>query len=232
MATIDSVKWKPIMVTYVEYPENDIFGMLLAFSSLSPIFIVVAFVTLIYFRREMQTISYFVGVLGSEITNYLIKHFVKEPRPTTRNLDVGVKYGWPSSHAQFIWFFTTYLICFIYIRCHDSRSFQYNLWKHLVCVLSICLALTVSYSRVYLQYHTQHQVIWGSIIGLVLSLVWFFITEYLLTPLFPMFVHSKLGEFFMIRDSTLIPNVLWFEYSVSRRESRNRSRKSSMSKVQ
>lgn len=34
-----------------------------------------------------------------------------------------------------------------------------------------------------------------------------------------------ISEFFLIRDTSLIPNVLWFEYTVTRAEARNRQRK-------
>lgn len=35
----------------------------------------------------------------------------------------------------------------------------------------------------------------------------------------------KVSEFFLLRDTTLIPNVLWFEYTNSRQEARARGRK-------
>lgn len=220
-------------LTLVEYPEDDIVGLFLALSSLLPIFIVSSFATLVYFRREMHTITYFCGLLGNEVVNYGLKHFFKEPRPAMRSLTVDVKYGWPSSHAQFIWFFVVYLNCFVHTRCQGSdRSIVHTLWKCLVSFVSMVVASSVSYSRIYLGYHTENQIFWGGLIGAALALVWFVITHFIITPFFPMFVHSKLGEFFMIRDSTLIPNILWFEYRASRQEARNQSRKLSISKNQ
>jgi hypothetical protein len=35
----------------------------------------------------------------------------------------------------------------------------------------------------------------------------------------------RISEFLLLRDTTLIPNVLWFEYTNSRQEARARSRK-------
>lgn len=35
----------------------------------------------------------------------------------------------------------------------------------------------------------------------------------------------KISEFFLLRDTTLIPNILWFEYTVTRKETRARQRK-------
>ena len=41
------------------------------------------------------------------------------------------------------------------------------------------------FSRVYLLYHSGKQVLYGGVIGSVVAVVWFFITQELLTPLFP-----------------------------------------------
>lgn len=39
--------------------------------------------------------------------------------------------------------------------------------------------------RVYLLYHTWGQVIYGGVAGMVVGVVWFFITQEVLTPIFP-----------------------------------------------
>jgi len=235
MDSSDDKKWVSFSLTHVEYPKGDLFGKILAVSSLFPVFIVCSLVTLVLFRREMHTVTFLIGQLGNEVLNYVIKHIVKEKRPSMRDLsNMHVKYGWPSSHAQFIWFFAFYLTLFVNFRCHN-RSISpcfFNVWKLIVTTASFCLAGVVTYSRVYLGYHTLNQVVWGAAIGSVVSLIWFVLTQFVFAPLFPMFVHSKLGEFFMIRDSSLIPDVLWFEYTISRNEARVRSRKMSISKNQ
>lgn len=50
-------KWKPVGLTFVEYPEGDILGKILAWLSLSPIFILAGFVAVIIFRRELHTVG-------------------------------------------------------------------------------------------------------------------------------------------------------------------------------
>ena len=87
------------------------------------------------------------------------------------------------------------------------------------------LALLVCTSRIYLQYHTFNQVVVGSIIGMTTGALWFSVTHLLLTPFFPYVVSWKLSEYMLLRDTTLIPNILWFEYTVTRQEARARSRK-------
>uniref|UniRef100_A0A8C4PCI9 Uncharacterized protein n=1 Tax=Dromaius novaehollandiae TaxID=8790 RepID=A0A8C4PCI9_DRONO len=49
--------WRPVSLTHVEYPAGDFSGQLLAYLSLGPIFIIVGFVTLIIFKRELHTVS-------------------------------------------------------------------------------------------------------------------------------------------------------------------------------
>ena len=183
----------------------------------------------------MHTIVFLIGQLGNEVFNYIIKHIVKEARPSMRDLNnIHVKYGWPSSHAQFIWFFVSYLTLVINFRCHNRSTSHcfFNLWKLSMTTILHCTAGVVTYSRVYLGYHTVNQVIWGAAIGYIVSVIWFLLSQLVFAPFFPMIVHSKFGEFFMIRDSSLIPDVLWFEYTISRNEARVRSRKMSISKSQ
>lgn len=44
--------------------------------------------------------------------------------------------------------------------------------------------------------------------------------------IFTVCVHNrKISEYLLLRDTTLIPNILWFEYTVTRQEARARSRK-------
>ncbi|EAW87869.1 dolichyl pyrophosphate phosphatase 1, isoform CRA_c [Homo sapiens] len=47
--------WRPVTLTHVEYPAGDLSGHLLAYLSLSPVFVIVGFVTLIIFKRELHT---------------------------------------------------------------------------------------------------------------------------------------------------------------------------------
>lgn len=91
--------------------------------------------------------------------------------------------------------------------------------------------LIVCFSRIYLQYHTWAQVIVGSLLGCVSGTVWFAFIQWL-TPFFPYVVSWKISEFLLIRDTTLIPNILWFEYTATRQETRARSRKLSSMKSQ
>ncbi|XP_045879722.1 dolichyldiphosphatase 1 isoform X1 [Meles meles] len=208
--------------------EGDFSGHLLAYLSLSPIFVIVGFVTLIIFKRELHTISFLGGLALNEGVNWLIKHVIQEPRPCGGpHMAVGTKYGMPSSHSQFMWFFSVYSFLFLYLRMHQTNNARFLdlLWRHVLSLGLLAAAFLVSYSRVYLLYHTWSQVLYGGIAGSLMAVAWFAFTQEVLTPLFPRIAAWPISEFFLIRDTSLIPNVLWFEYTVTRAEARNRQRK-------
>lgn len=225
----ESVVWKPISLTYVTYPTGDLLGKLLAWCSLFPIFIIISFLTLILFRRELHTMAFFGGLLLNEILNTALKYSIKALRPCRSGeaTHLYTKYGMPSSHAQFMAFFSVYLTLFAYIRLkmHVSENFMDNIRKHFMSSASIVSAVLVFYSRVYLRYHTLEQVLWGAFVGLVAGVLWFYIVLYAISPTFQHIVNTKLAEYFLIRDSSNIPDILWFEYTASRAESRKRIRR-------
>ncbi|XP_040081289.1 dolichyldiphosphatase 1 isoform X1 [Oryx dammah] len=294
--------WRPVTLTHVEYPAGDLSGHVLAYLSLSPVFVIVGFVTLIIFKRELHTvsesrspvphpgeegpphpipshprcfafpstlpplskcveppgwfqvvpggweaqseasrlprgpnnhtssrqISFLGGLALNEGVNWLIKHVIQEPRPCGGpHTAVGTKYGMPSSHSQFMWFFSIYSFLFLYLRMHQTNNARFLdlLWRHVLSLGLLTVAFLVSYSRVYLLYHTWGQVLYGGVAGGLMAVAWFVFTQEVLTPLFPRIAAWPISEFFLIRDTSLIPNVLWFEYTVTRAEARNRQRK-------
>ncbi|CAH2066498.1 unnamed protein product, partial [Iphiclides podalirius] len=220
------IEWQPLALTLVEYPKGDWIGKIFALISLSPFGIGAGFVTLILFRRDLHTIAFFIGTLVNELLNIILKHLICEARPLVRG-HLYNEYGMPSSHAQYIWFFSFYVLYFFVIRLHhiNNNSIISALWRVIIVGSCFTLAVLVSIGRVYLHYHTISQVIVGGIVGFLFATVWFIVVHRILTPLFPQLVSLKLCEILMIRDTTLIPNVLWFEYTKSRQEARARGRK-------
>ncbi|XP_055009327.1 mitoguardin 2 isoform X1 [Boleophthalmus pectinirostris] len=221
-------RWRSISLTHIEFADGDLTGQVLAYISLLPIAILVGFVTLIVFKRELHTISFFTGILLNEGVNWLLKHIFREPRPCAgSHSNVPTEYGMPSSHSQLIWFFVIYFFLFLYLRMHQTNNARCVdlLWRHILSIILLGIALSVSYSRVYLLYHTWGQVFYGGIAGTTIGIIWFFFTQEVLTPLFPKIAAWPLSEYFLVRDTSLIPNILWFEYTVTRSEARNRQRK-------
>jgi dolichyldiphosphatase len=95
----------------------------------------------------------------------------------------GKGYGMPSSHAQFVSFFSITLALFLLFRhvphptdTHTPFSF---FQRFLLSVLALVSAAAVAVSRIYLSYHTPKQVLVGCLAGAVCAVVWFAFTTYL-----------------------------------------------------
>ncbi|KAH9493240.1 Dolichyldiphosphatase 1 [Bulinus truncatus] len=228
----DPADWKAVSLTHVEYPKGDLLGFVLAWFSLLPFILIVSFITMILLRRDLHTAAFFAGLLINEVINIIIKHIFQEPRPVRGRQNLYTEYGMPSSHTQFMWFFSSYFALFLLLRLYKNHSLIDDMWKYVCAGVGVLCAIIVSWSRIYLGYHTMSQVLVGSFLGIVLGTLWFINVHILLTPLFPLLASSLIGEFFMLRDSTLIPHVLWFEYTCSRNEARSRQRKMSSRKSQ
>ncbi|XP_046438506.1 dolichyldiphosphatase 1-like [Daphnia pulex] len=221
-----NIKWIPLSIT-AEYPEGDLIGKLLAFSSMVPHALIVSFITLILFRRDLHTISYLLGLVLNEGINYVLKHTLRQGRPLVRP-SLLHEYGMPSSHSQFMWFFTTYMFLFIWVRLRHisyTNTIWICIWKTAISVACLVASIIVAIARIYLQYHTASQVIVGGLLGSVLAVSWFLFTQFALTPWFPTVASWRVCEWLLVRDQTLIPNIIWFEYTSHRSESKHRSRK-------
>jgi len=215
--------WKTFSLTHVEYIENDQVGKILAILGLTPLVIVVMFVTAFFLRRDLHTLTWGVGVILNEAMNYGLKNYIKEARPKSRDVQ-WVKYGMPSSHAQFMWFVSVYLVLFVFFRLTMLKQCTERLCKLLGCSFCLGLAWLVSYSRVYHQYHTQSQVWWGGVAGASAAVFWFILTQLVFTPLYPWVASWRISEWLLIRDCTPIPNIMWFEYFHTRGEANSRKK--------
>lgn len=170
----------------------------------------------------------------NELLNKILKHTIREPRPVSR-MHSYTEYGMPSNHSQFMSFFASYVLFFVLIRLppFNQNAFLERFWRLLIIGGTWFASLLVCYSRVYLQYHSWSQVLMGICIGLATGSLWFALTQFCLSPLlFPKIVTWKISELLLLRDTTLIPNVLWFEYTATRKEASARSRKLNSMKMQ
>lgn len=86
----------------------------------------------------------------------------------------------PSSHAQFMTFFSVYLTFFLLFRHTPAYATSYpklgTLLRAFVTLALLAVAAGVSVSRIYLNYHTSRQVLAGCGAGLVCAFGWFTIT--------------------------------------------------------
>jgi len=148
----DEERWKVLSLTHVEYLEGDNVGKFFAIFSLLPLAIVIIFLTTFFFRRDLHTMTFGIGVIVNYVANVALKKYIAEPRPKMRSVQFE-EYGMPSSHSQFMWFCSTYIVLFTLFRLTNTV-----VWKSISMFLCISCSILMSYSRVYLQYHTVSQV--------------------------------------------------------------------------
>ena len=84
--------------------------------------------------------------------------------------------------------------------------------KGLVVVGLYTLAAAVGYSRSYLQYHTEKQVVVGAAVGVASGLAWYTLTFTVLARTYPWIESSWVARVFLIKDSSPVDDVLLFEY--------------------
>ncbi|EAL70188.1 hypothetical protein ACTFIW_003942 [Dictyostelium discoideum] len=200
-----------VELTTVHYQHDDPFGLFNAYVTLIPIAIAIGVITLILFRRDVRTISIFLGLLFSECTNYVLKKSIKEHRPTMWKELRKQSYGMPSSHSQFMFFFAVLMTLF-YLK--KRIRFGSKILPIISVTFLFFLAAGVAYSRVHLYYHTAKQVFCGSFIGICLGFIWYGVIEYIFRPyLFPIIINHPIGKYFYLRDSSEIEDLLNFEYT-------------------
>lgn len=78
------MKLVPFSLTYVRYEEENILSKILALFTLSPIFIIVMYSTIILIRRDIQTTLILIGQLLNVIFNLILKKIINQPRPEQR----------------------------------------------------------------------------------------------------------------------------------------------------
>lgn len=114
----------------------------------------------------------------------------------------------PSSHAQFVSFFAVSLTLFLLMRhnphtphassTHIPTSFVERL---ALSVLVVGGAISVAQSRIYLNYHTEKQVLVGCAAGAVFAVVWFLFTALLRHYGWVEWgLETKIAQYFRMRD--------------------------------
>jgi len=222
------IEWIPFALTHVEFPKGDFFGKVLAISSLMPMAIICGFITLILFRRDLHTVTFFIGLLVNEGLNMVLKYTIREARPLSRQVNY-TEFGMPSSHSQLMWYFAAYFIYFTLFRLHGYPGKEGTTNSHKAGIIATVtsIAAFVAYSRIYLMYHTFAQVMWGGLVGTVFATFWFLLTEIVFTPKFQEICTWPMCEYLLIRDNTMIPNVMWFEFANAKYEIKTRMNKQS-----
>jgi len=156
-------------LTHVLYDDSSLFSLSLALITLSPILLMASYAALAVQTREFLVITMWAGQLFGELLNWVIKHSIKQDRPIE---NIGNGYGFPSSHSQYMAYFTSFLVCHLYSRHRFSScgipALDF-LFRVAVYVALLAWAGLVAYSRYYLGYHNANQILWGLAIGSLLG---------------------------------------------------------------
>jgi len=165
-----------------DYEKNpaDRISYICAWLALVPQGLCIVYATLIWSNREAEILLMFTGQMACEAVNWGLKRYIKEERPREMH---GKGYGMPSSHAQFVTFFSLTLSMFLLFRhvphpteTHTPFSFFQRLFLSITAIIS---ATAVASSRIYLNYHTPKQVLVGCAAGALFAVLWFAFTTYL-----------------------------------------------------
>ncbi|KAG0168118.1 Dolichyldiphosphatase 1 [Apophysomyces sp. BC1034] len=196
-----------LSLTHVQFDSEDKVAYAYAYITLAPIAILVFYASIIVSRRELAGIFMLLGQLLNEGLNAILKEHLKITRP---HVHLGDGYGMPSSHAQFVWFFVSYGILYMYKCMH----FDQNAWKQCAASAMLIMATLVSYSRIYLGYHTEWQVMVGAIVGVTFGILWHMIVERGLRDngYVERILDHPLAKWAYIRDMRSIDNVAKWEY--------------------
>ncbi|KAK3706479.1 hypothetical protein LTR37_012689 [Vermiconidia calcicola] len=177
---MDNPPLASLSLTHVHYNADDPTSYLCAYLALVPQALVITYVVLVWSTREMEILLMFAGQMGCEAVNWLLKRWIREERPTQM---LGKGYGMPSSHAQFVAFFSTFLTLFLLLR-HDPHHPHASIthvpipyWQRLLlAVAALLCAAAVAQSRIYLNYHKPLQVYVGVGAGVCCAVGWFALT--------------------------------------------------------
>ncbi|KEP50238.1 PAP2 domain protein [Rhizoctonia solani 123E] len=200
-----------LSVTHVVYDSGSHVSLALALITLSPVLLMACYASLSVYTRELLIINMWAGQLANEGFNWVLKQVFREERPESNR---GDGYGFPSSHSQYMGYFSTFLVVHFLTRHRfpNHTSWAQITHRAILCSGLLAWAGIVCYSRYHLTYHTPPQIIWGAIIGACVGA-----THYLVTELWPAYspnspiaqlrsviLNSPIAQWARIRDSWLI----------------------------
>lgn len=139
----------------------------------------------------------------------------------------GKGYGMPSSHAQFVTFFSLSLTLFLLFRHSPKPASAYHTpltltSRALLSLVAMLCACAVAASRIYLSYHTGKQVLVGCGAGAFSAVAWFLVTTILRRQGWVEWIlDTELARLFRMRDLVVEEDLAeagWERWEVRRRK--------------
>ena len=120
----------------------------------------VILVLFILFTKKTKLLLVTISSITSGITNKLIKHIFKRPRPTGLKLISQGGYSFPSGHTMISFLFYGMIIYLLY-----KHKVKY--YKVFITLLAI-LMIIVMISRIYLGVHYFSDIVGGACVGIII----------------------------------------------------------------
>ncbi|KAK4452285.1 dolichyldiphosphatase [Podospora aff. communis PSN243] len=180
-----------LSLTHVYYNPSDPLSLISAYLALLPQALMVVYATLLLTTREAEVALTLAGQLLCEALNFVLKRVIREERPShILSAHGGTKgYGMPSSHAQFVAFWAVSVGLFLMVRFRPTErrvegkgveGWMHGSWstveRAVVSAVALGVAGAVAWSRIYLGYHTEKQVVVGWVAGVVIAVGWYVVT--------------------------------------------------------
>lgn len=162
------------IINYASPSSMDIFEIFMILLSLIPYpFVFLLLFLTAYFRTSRS--AFLLALLFIE--NFIVvalKVIIQEPRP---NYLCNNEYGFPSNHSCFC---TCILFWFILEELYTPKLLQIQ-YKLLIIFFAMIYPF-ILYSRYYLNYHSIKQIIGGFILGIIITISWFFFSIKFILP--------------------------------------------------
>ncbi|CAM9710017.1 unnamed protein product [Pylaiella littoralis] len=194
-----------LSLTVARYAKEDALGKYMALITLSPIYLAVAYMTLVVVRRDLQVFILAVGHLCDLIVNKALKTWFAQARPPGC---INTGHGMPSNHSQYMFFFATFASLYLWNRVSFCSEAKVGLTSALVG-----WAAGVGYSRMCLRCHTFSQVAVGAAVGSSTGALWYILYSKVLLPLLPHVARWPISRALYVKDYSQVSNVLAFEHT-------------------
>ncbi|XP_071739119.1 lipid phosphate phosphatase epsilon 2, chloroplastic-like [Rutidosis leptorrhynchoides] len=136
----------------------------LVINNLSIWFIAATYGGVILLRQDDLALWAVIGAVLNVLLSFVLKRILNQERPYS---DVCSGPGMPSTHAQSISFAAVFIILSI------TGWLEVNGISVILSGLVIAVGVYLSWLRVLLRYHTTCQVVAGTVVGSIFSLLWF-----------------------------------------------------------
>lgn len=152
-----------------------LFSILAIFNNISNCILKILFKTLYIKLGAIDLPLLGRGIRPVGTTNYsdmpTLSNFVKK----------ATSFGMPSGHSQNAWFFFSFISLYIYNQYKNKPNNIFTQITSIALIIATFIIATfISYSRVKINFHSTNQVIIGGVIGTILGVFGYLLTQYII----------------------------------------------------